>query len=38
VRTITPQIGEKEGTSWIEIGTEFGYPVTGEPLDGVKRW
>ena len=37
VRTITPFIGEMEGKSWLHIGDDFGYPVTGEPLDGVAR-
>ena len=37
VRTITPFIGEKDGTSWLNIGEEFGYPVTAEPMDKVAR-
>jgi len=37
VRTITPFMGEREGKSWLEIGADFGYPVTGEPLETVAR-
>jgi 8-oxo-dGTP pyrophosphatase MutT (NUDIX family) len=37
VRTITPFLGEKNGRGWLEIGEEFGYPVTGEPLDSAQR-
>lgn len=37
VRTITPFIGEMDGKSWLHIGEEHGYPVTGEPLDSVAR-
>ena len=37
VRTITPFMGEREGRSWLEIGEDLGYPVTGEPLDTVAR-
>lgn len=37
VRTITPYMGEREGRSWLEIGEDLGYPVTGEPLDTVAR-
>lgn len=37
VRTITPFIGEMDGQSWLHIGEDFGYPVTGEPLDSVTR-
>ncbi|MBY6218507.1 NUDIX hydrolase [Qipengyuania aquimaris] len=37
VRTITPYMGEREGKSWLEIGEDLGYPVTGEPLDTVAR-
>ena len=37
VRTITPFIGEMEGKTWLHIGEDFGYPVTGEPLDSVAR-
>lgn len=37
VRTITPFIGEMDGRSWLHIGEDFGYPVTGEPLDTVAR-
>jgi hypothetical protein len=34
VRTITPFIGEKDGTSWLNSGEEFGYPVTGTDGQG----
>lgn len=37
VRTITPFIGEMDGKSWLHIGEDFGYPVTGEPLETVAR-
>lgn len=37
VRTITPFMGERGGTTWLEIGEDLGYPVTGEPLDSVMR-
>ena len=37
VRTITPFMGEREGKTWLEIGEDLGYPVTGEPLDTVAR-
>ena len=37
VRTITPFMGERAGKTWLEIGAEHGYPVTGEPLDTVAR-
>ncbi len=37
VRTITPFVGEMDGTSWLHIGEDFGYPVTREPLDSVSR-
>ncbi|MBX7483747.1 NUDIX hydrolase [Qipengyuania qiaonensis] len=37
VRTITPFIGEMDGKSWLHIGEDFGYPVTGELLDSVAR-
>ncbi|MBX7495213.1 NUDIX domain-containing protein [Qipengyuania sp. 6B39] len=37
VRTITPFMGEREGKSWLEIGEDLGYPVTGEPLESVAR-
>ncbi|MEZ5681742.1 MAG: NUDIX domain-containing protein [Erythrobacter sp.] len=37
VRTITPFIGEMDGKSWLHIGEEFGYPITGEPLENVAR-
>lgn len=37
VRTITPFMGEREGKTWLEIGADLGYPVTGEPLDSVTR-
>lgn len=37
VRTITPFFTEDGGKSWISIGEEFGYPVTGEPLEEAMR-
>ena len=37
VRTITPFIGEMDGKSWLHIGEDLGYPVTGEPLNTVAR-
>ena len=37
VRTITPYMAEAEGKTWLNIGEDLGYPVTGEPLDSVMR-
>ena len=37
VRTITPYMAEMEGKTWLNIGEDLGYPVTGEPLDSVMR-
>ncbi|QYJ06776.1 NUDIX hydrolase [Qipengyuania flava] len=37
VRTITPYMGERSGKTWLEIGEDLGYPVTGEPLETVAR-
>ncbi len=37
VRIISPFITERKGKPWLNIGEDFGYPVTGEPLDRVKR-
>ena len=37
VRTITPYMGERGGRTWLEIGEDLGYPVTGEPLEDVAR-
>lgn len=37
VRTITPFMGDVDGTTWLNIGEDLGYPVTGEPLDSVMR-
>jgi 8-oxo-dGTP pyrophosphatase MutT (NUDIX family) len=37
VRTITPYMGDRDGQTWLEIGEDLGYPVTGEPLDTVAR-
>ena len=37
VRTITPFVTTRDGAGWLEIGEDFGYPVTGEPLDQVQR-
>ena len=37
VRTITPFMEDLEGKTWLQIGEDLGYPVTGEPLDSVMR-
>ncbi len=37
VRTITPFIDDTDGRSWLHIGEDFGYPVTGEPLENAAR-
>lgn len=37
VRTIMPQVVEQDGTPWLTILADAGYPVTGEPLDRVAR-
>ena len=37
VRTITPFISDTDGKSWLHIGEDLGYPVTGEPLESVAR-
>ena len=37
VRTITPFMAETEGKTWLTIGEDLGYPVTGEPLESVMR-
>ncbi|QIG53482.1 NUDIX domain-containing protein [Altererythrobacter sp. BO-6] len=37
VRTITPVMEEIGGKTWLNIGEDLGYPVTGEPLDRVLR-
>lgn len=37
VRTITPFMNDREGRTWLEIGEDLGYPVTGVPLDTVTR-
>lgn len=37
VRTITPFMEEVGGKTWLNIGEDLGYPVTGEPLDRVMR-
>lgn len=37
VRTITPYMAEAEGKTWLNIGEDLGYPVTGEPFDTVMR-
>ena len=37
VRTITPFMAEAEGRTWLNIGEDLGYPVTGEPLENVMR-
>lgn len=37
VKTITPRIEERDGTSWLLIPDDAGYPVYGEPLASVAR-
>ena len=37
VRTIMPQIVEQDGTPWLTILADAGYPITGEPLENVAR-
>lgn len=37
VQTISPQIEERDGTRWLTIPADAGYPVHGEPLDSVQR-
>lgn len=37
VRTITPFMTEENGTRFLRIPDDAGYPVTGEPLDAVMR-
>lgn len=37
VRTITPFMADVEGQTWLNIGEDLGYPVTGEPLESVMR-
>ena len=37
VRTITPFLSIEEGTRWLRIPPDAGYPVTGEPLDHAMR-
>lgn len=37
VRTITPFVEDAGGKPWIQIGEDFGYPVTGEPLENASR-
>ncbi len=37
VRTITPFMESMDGKTWLQIGEDLGYPVTGEPLDSVMR-
>ena len=37
VRTITPFMENMDGKTWLQIGEDLGYPVTGEPLDSVMR-
>lgn len=36
-QTITPFVEERDGARWICIPENLGYPVTAEPLDGVRR-
>jgi 8-oxo-dGTP pyrophosphatase MutT (NUDIX family) len=35
--TITPAVTQRDGASWLTIPEGLGYPVTGEPLDQVRR-
>jgi 8-oxo-dGTP pyrophosphatase MutT (NUDIX family) len=37
VRTITPFLSVEDGTRWLRIPADAGYPVTGEPLDHAMR-
>jgi hypothetical protein len=37
VRTITPQVVEKDGKAWLTILSDAGYPVTAELLETVQR-
>ncbi|NNC72459.1 MAG: NUDIX domain-containing protein [Sphingomonadaceae bacterium] len=37
VKMITPWVEEREGTPWICIPDDVGYPVTGEPLQRTTR-
>lgn len=37
VRTITPFLSVEDGTRWLRIPPDAGYPVTGEPLDNAMR-
>ncbi|GAA4647521.1 NUDIX hydrolase [Pontixanthobacter gangjinensis] len=37
VRTITPFMEIRDGQRWLCIDDQAGYPVSGEPLDGVLR-
>ena len=37
VKTIMPFMEDRDGTRWLSIRDDAGYPVTGEQLDGVVR-
>lgn len=37
VRTIMPQVEEREGQPWLTILSDAGYPITGELLETVAR-
>ncbi len=37
VRTISPFVTTEQGTRWLRIPADLGYPITGEPLDGAMR-
>ncbi len=37
VRTITPFMIERDGSPWLAIQDDAGYPVLGEPLDSAAR-
>ena len=37
VRTIMPQVEEREGQPWLTILADAGYPITGELLENVAR-
>lgn len=37
VRTITPFMEDSGGKTWLQIGEDLGYPVTGEPLESAMR-
>jgi 8-oxo-dGTP pyrophosphatase MutT (NUDIX family) len=37
VRTITPWVEERDGTKWVCIPEDIGYPVTAEPFETARR-